>query len=38
MKVRRGAKASGLTFGTAIVTVLLLAAAAAVSRAFRYPL
>jgi hypothetical protein len=38
MKVRSGAKASGLTFGTAMVTVLLVAETAAVRRALRYPL
>jgi hypothetical protein len=40
MKVRSGANASGLTFGTAMVTALALfvAEAAAVSRALRYPL
>jgi hypothetical protein len=38
MKVRSGAKASGLTLGTAIVRVLEVPAAAAVRRALRYPL
>lgn len=38
MKARSGAKASGLTLGTAMVTVLLVAEVAAVSRALRYPL
>jgi hypothetical protein len=35
MKVRSGAKASGLTLGTAMVTVLELPETAAVSRALR---